>query len=112
MRKYAAALIGLAMTFGLATVAQAQNDGDLALLTGGTQVPPNVMLIFDTSGSMKNYIYHDDFDQAVFHDQNAFTPGCWRKPARRRSRKRRSPTSSSFGATTSATGTSAPTTWA
>jgi type IV pilus assembly protein PilY1 len=80
MRKYAAALIGLAMTFGLATGAAAQGDGDLALLTGGTQVPPNVMLIFDTSLSMRNYIYHDDFDASVFHDQNALTPGCWRKP--------------------------------
>lgn len=43
---------------------RAQSDLDLVTAS----VPPNVMLLFDSSGSMKNALWHDGFDPTVFWD--------------------------------------------
>ena len=40
---------------------------DLSVLSQ-TPVAPNVMLLIDTSASMANAIWHDDFDPNVFYD--------------------------------------------
>jgi type IV pilus assembly protein PilY1 len=54
-------LIALALVLLLASDARAQ--GDLDLLT--TTVPPNVMILFDNSGSMNHHLWDDDFDPAL-----------------------------------------------
>ena len=80
MKRLASLLVAFFVAFGAAGAAHAQTDGDLALLTSGAGVPPNVMIVLDSSGSMQHIIWHDDFDTQVFWDNNAFTPDCWRKP--------------------------------
>ena len=68
-------LFALALLLCLAGEARAQ--GDLDLLT--TSVPPNVMLLFDSSGSMNAALWHEDFNPHVFHDTGIVTntdPGC------------------------------------
>ena len=54
-------LVALALVLFLAGEARAQ--GDIDLLTAS--VPPNVMILFDNSGSMNHHLWDDDFDTSV-----------------------------------------------
>ncbi|MFQ5513572.1 MAG: pilus assembly protein [Myxococcota bacterium] len=46
-------------------------QGDLDLLT--TSVPPNVMILFDNSGSMNHHLWDDDFDPNILYS-SCLTP--------------------------------------
>ena len=63
-------LFVLAVTFSLGARAQ----DDLALVS--TSVPPNVMILYDNSGSMSHAIWHQDFDPDVFYDTGAVRAEC------------------------------------
>ena len=56
-------LIALALVLFLAGDARAQGDLDLL----AASVPPNVMILFDNSGSMNHHLWDDDFDPSVIH---------------------------------------------
>ncbi len=56
-------LIALALVLFLAGDARAQGDLDLL----AASVPPNVMILFDNSGSMNHHLWDDDFDTSVVY---------------------------------------------
>ena len=64
MKNLLATTQALVLTLALAGLASAQDD--TALVT--QVVPPNVMILFDDSGSMSNSVWSDAFDPLVFHD--------------------------------------------
>jgi type IV pilus assembly protein PilY1 len=69
MSKLARVAIVAAVCVAGAGVARAQSaDTDLRLLASQSGAPPNVMILFDTSGSMKHVVWHEDFDPTKFHD--------------------------------------------
>ncbi len=46
-------------------------DPDLRLLADQNGAAPNVMVLFDTSGSMQHALWHADFDPKKFHDTDS-----------------------------------------
>jgi len=65
----AASWIGLGLFIaGLPLGARAQTDPDLLLLADQNGAPPNVMILFDTSGSMRHAAWHEDFNPRIFQD--------------------------------------------
>jgi type IV pilus assembly protein PilY1 len=65
----------LALSLTLAGQARAQGESDLSVLSSTNNAPPNVLLLFDTSGSMRHVVWNDDFNPNVFHDRTTAT-GC------------------------------------
>ena len=53
----------LALVLFLASNVRAQGDLDLL----AASVPPNVMILFDNSGSMNHHLWDDDFDTSVIY---------------------------------------------
>ena len=64
MRKLFATTQALFLTLALVGFARAQDD--LALVT--QVVPPNVMILYDDSGSMRSVVWSDAYDSQIFHD--------------------------------------------
>jgi len=57
------------LLFCISSTASAQvTDPDLRLLADQNGAAPNVMILFDTSGSMQHAVWHPDFDPKKFHD--------------------------------------------
>lgn len=59
----------LTMAFGFAGYARA-DAGDLDLLS--TAVAPNVMILFDNSGSMNHHLWDDNFDPATLYPSHGY----------------------------------------
>ena len=58
---------------GFAPLASAQVvENDLRLVADQSGAPPNVMILFDTSGSMRHIIWHEDFNPKLVYGN----PGC------------------------------------
>ncbi len=63
----------VALSLLLAAQARAQGESDLSVLSSTNNAPPNVLLLFDTSGSMAHVVWEDAFDTKVFYDLTAGT---------------------------------------
>ncbi len=46
-------------------------ENDLRLIADQSGAPPNLMILFDTSGSMRNIIWHQDFNPKIAYDDGA-----------------------------------------
>lgn len=64
----------LSLTLALASTARAQEESDLLLVAQQSGAAPNVVILFDTSGSMQHIVWSPEFDAKKFYDIGSKCP--------------------------------------